>query len=72
MDSKLDFRVKSKVLTVKSLTETHFQQTSHDLNKLVCEMRRNDRSSYISIFARRLVFTSDGVAVEVVIRSVEI
>ena len=72
MDSRLDFRVKSNVLTVKSLTETHFQQTSHDLNKLVCEMRRNDRSSYISTFARRLVFTSDGVAVEVVIRSVEI
>ena len=70
MDSKLDFREKSNVITVKSQTEMDFRQTYR--TKLVCEVRRNDKVLISRFSLLRLVFTSDGVAVEVVIRSVEL
>ena len=70
MDFKLDFRGKSNVLMVKSRTEMHFRQTY--LTKLVCDVRRNDKVLISRFSLLRLVFTSDGVAVEVVIRSVEL
>ena len=52
MNSKIQILGKSKVLTEKSLTESHFPQTNISRAPLsVCEVRRSDKCSSISIFA---------------------
>ena len=52
MNSKIQILGKSKVFTEKSQTESHFRQTNISRDLLsVCEVRRSDKCSSISIFA---------------------
>ena len=70
MNSKIQILGKNKNLTEKSLTESHFRQTNISPDLLsVCEVRRSDKCSSISIF-RCYLFEAPGPDWFIVLRKI--